>query len=222
MKTKRILALASAASMLFSTGCASMLDRDYTSVTPHTSQYWENEDTDTLRAEDYQSLVNDLMVLVDARTGSGVVRFYDYEDSPAVTADLDNACVEVKLEDPLGSWAVSYITYSVTQERTYFEAAITISYTVTKEQMDAIVNTTTSDAIGGLVADAIVDGKSGVVAHVSYLSGTADSVRADVAAALEASGKGENFTVKYYPDEGKTGDTRIIDVEWDLPAEADV
>lgn len=208
--------------MLFSTGCASMLDRDYTSVTPHTSQYWENEDTDTLRAEDYQSLVNDLMVLVDARTGSGVVRFYDYEDSPAVTADLDNACVEVKLEDPLGSWAVSYITYSVTQERTYFEAAITISYAVTKEQMDAIVNTTTSDAIGGLVADAIVDGKSGVVAHVSYLSGTAESVRADVAAALEASGKGENFTVKYYPDEGKTGDTRIIDVEWDLPAEAGV
>jgi hypothetical protein len=220
MKTKKVLAFAAAASIVFSTGCASMLNRDYASVTPHTSQYWENGNSDTLRAEDYQSLVNDLLVLVAARSSTGVVRLYDYADAPTATADLDNACVEVKLKDPLGSWAVSYINYTVTQERTYYEASVSISYAVTKEQMDAIVNTTTSDALGGLVAEAIIGGKSEIAAHVSYLNGTADTVRSDVAAALTASGKAGNFTVTYYPDEGKTGDTRIIDVKWDLPPEA--
>ena len=46
-------------------GCGDrMLERSYSSVTPHSAAYWENEDADTLRAENYQDLVNALLLLL--------------------------------------------------------------------------------------------------------------------------------------------------------------
>ena len=59
---KRILAMALLCAFLLS-GC-SMLERSYTSVQPHSSSYYESEDKSVLRAETYQDLVNDLLVLV--------------------------------------------------------------------------------------------------------------------------------------------------------------
>ena len=61
---KTLLAALLAALMLVCTGCASFLERDYSVVQPHSSTYYESEDRSVLRAESYQDLVNDLMLLL--------------------------------------------------------------------------------------------------------------------------------------------------------------
>ena len=61
-------------------GCSSILDREYSSVEEHSSKYWESEAAGTLRAESYQDIVNDLLILIGKHTESATVRLYNYKD----------------------------------------------------------------------------------------------------------------------------------------------
>ena len=58
------LALQAPLALCLLTGCASLLERSYTTVEPHSSKFWESEAADTLRAENYQDIVNDLLLLI--------------------------------------------------------------------------------------------------------------------------------------------------------------
>ena len=81
---KRILLLAAALCLLCS-GCGGgLLEREWSSVTPHSAGYWENGDKDTLRADSYQDLVNALLLLLGAHSEEGVVRIYSEEDAAAM------------------------------------------------------------------------------------------------------------------------------------------
>ena len=99
-----------AASLLL-TGCASMLTREYGSVEPHSATLVSEGDANTLRAESYQDVVNGLIYFINRGAESGSIRF-DGEE-PDVRALLDEACLEVVQEDPLGAYAVEYIKYNV-------------------------------------------------------------------------------------------------------------
>ena len=59
----RFLTLTVAVCLLL-TGCASLLEREYSTVEPHVSKFWESEAAGTLRAESYQELVNVLIYMV--------------------------------------------------------------------------------------------------------------------------------------------------------------
>ena len=60
---KRYGALLLAVVCCLLTGCASLLERDYVVVEPHSGKFWESQAADILRAEDYQDIVNDLLVI---------------------------------------------------------------------------------------------------------------------------------------------------------------
>ena len=150
MKT-RILAAAAAASLLL-TGCAGLLDRDYVSVTVHSTTPATEGDNSALRAESYQELVNILTYLVFQNMPSASIRLYESED---VQADLERACVEVAQEYPLGAYAVDYIQYHVSPILSYHEAEVQITYRRTKEQMDAIVSATGITAIRSQLESAL-------------------------------------------------------------------
>ena len=78
---KRILLLAAALCLLCS-GCGGgLLEREWSSVTPHSAGYWENGDKDTLRADSYQDAVNAILMLVANHAESGVVRCYFGSDA---------------------------------------------------------------------------------------------------------------------------------------------
>ena len=62
------------------TGCSALLERNYATVEPHSSKFWESEAAGTLRAENYQDIVNDLLILIGQHTESATVRLYNYED----------------------------------------------------------------------------------------------------------------------------------------------
>ena len=52
------------------TGCSALLERNYATVEPHSSKFWESEAAGTLRAENYQDIVNDLLILIGQHTES--------------------------------------------------------------------------------------------------------------------------------------------------------
>ena len=70
-------------SLCLLTGCASLLERTYSKVEPHSSRFWESEAADTLRAENYQDIVNDLLILIGQHTESASLRLYNFEDDLA-------------------------------------------------------------------------------------------------------------------------------------------
>ena len=165
MKT-RLLAMLCAVMVL--SGCASLLEREYSSVEPHSSKFWESEAADTLRAENYQDIVNDLLILIGRHKESATLRLYNYEDDLAVKETVEKAAIEVQQETPLGAYAVEFITSSSQQQRGYYEISIQIGYRRTTEQIQSVVNATSAEAVYSLLESALDAGGTELAVRISY------------------------------------------------------
>ena len=148
-----MLALAMAAAL---PGC-SFLERGYGSVEPHSSSYYESEAGDVLRAENYQDLVNDLLVLIGDHAAGGTIWLYPGKETLDAEQALEQACQEVQRETPMGSYAVEYMTYTVAEDnRSYSEITLSIGYRCTEAQLQAIVHATSVSALHALLTAAAV------------------------------------------------------------------
>ena len=161
---------------LLLTGCSTLLDREYSSVTPHNAAPATEGDPSTLRADSYQELVNALMYFVSTGAEEGTVRLY--VDSDRVEADLEAACLEVVQEDPLGAYAVEFIKYSLSRVVTYSQADVSITYRRTREQVDSIVQATGVTAIRGELESALSAFAPECVLRISYFDGDEEFIRA--------------------------------------------
>lgn len=215
---KRILAMALCCLTLCS-GCASMLERNYSSSSAHVD-YSGTEDSSILRAESYQALVNSLLYFVGEHVGGGIIRLYNYTGN--VEADLVRACTEVTEEDPLGSFAVRSIDYEVTRILTYYEVKFHIFYQRTavevaeiravsgqsgiRQELQRITHNRLSHST---MRTAYFTGDPALVSHLFWLS-----FYSTPAAAPQA----PEFTAVFYPEEGTQ---RILDLQirWPLTAE---
>ncbi len=211
---KRFLALVLAAlTLLTATGCASFLNRSYTEVFPHSASYYEKTDKSVLRAEGYQDLVNDVLLLVGNYAAKGTIWLYNCTLAADAEAYAERACKEVQVETPLGAYAVDYITYNVKEgTHNYFEIQLTLSYRRTKTQIGGIVNTTTTSAIPDLLTAAAGGGGAELVLRVGYFSGEEDAVRTAVAKVQNDTGHGVEtpWQVNFYPHTGSPGIVEII------------
>lgn len=208
---QKIVFLLLAAMVLLLSGCGSFLHREYSVVEPHSSDYYENEDV--LRAESYQEVVNDLLILVGEQKKEGVIWLY-LEDSNADVAELaERACREVQRETPLGAYAVDYLTYTIDNTpRNYVAVSLTIGYRRTGAQMDAIVHTTSISALPDLLAAAAQNGVTELTVKVSYFDNQEQEVRtmvADVQSKSDASEQ-EPWQVNFYPEGSNAGIIEII------------
>ena len=163
----RILSLAAAICVLCS-GCAPLLERTYSTSEPHSSKFWESEAAGTLRAESYQDIVNDLLLLIGQHREAATLRLYDFEDDLSVADALERAAAEVQQETPMGSYAVEYITSTSQSQRAYYEVAVQISYRRTLEQIQSVVNATSPEALYSLLDSALNDGKSELAVRLGY------------------------------------------------------
>ena len=166
---KRILLLAAALCLLLS-GCGgALLERSWSSVTPHSAGYWENGDRDTLRADSYQDMVNAILMLVANHAENGMVRCYFGSDAEYTELAAD-ACNEVQQETDLGSYLLDYITYAGTEERDCYELTLSFGYRRTAEEQQRIINATSTEAIPDLLRAAAAEGADDLVVRVSYFS----------------------------------------------------
>ena len=206
MKLRRLLGLLCACVTL--TGCGALLERDYATVEPHSSRFWESEAAGTLRAENYQDIVNDLLILIGQHTESATVRLYNYEDDVTVADALERATTEVQQETSMGAYAVEYITASSRSQRGYYEISIQISYRRTAEQIQAVVNATSIEALPSLLETALDEGQTELAVRIGYWGEDGQTrVEEAVAQLREDRGLTETppWTISYYPAEGPVG-----------------
>lgn len=197
-----------AAACLLLTGCASLLERDYSTVEPHVSKFWESEAAGTLRAESYQDIVNDLLILIGQHTETATLRLYNFEDDLSVSQTLERATNEVKQETAMGAYAVEFITFTSQAQRGYYEVPVQISYRRTAEQVQAVVNATSTEAVYSLLSTAVAEGRSELAVRIGYWRED-DQARVEDAMARLREELGltqtPEWSAYYYPAEGEVG-----------------
>ena len=204
------------------TGCSVVLERSYSAVQPHASQYWEDATASVLRAEDYQSLVNGLLVLVSDQTDTALVRLYGCANRTEAVQEMDRASAEVTLQDPMGAYVVDYVTYEADEGVNCYEFTVRIVYRKTPEQVRAITNATTAGAVPDLLRAAVGEGRTELAVRIGYMDRTPGEITASAASVMEENGLTEEaWSVTYYPNTGNEGDTRIVEFIWQPPQAAD-
>ena len=162
-----MLALLLAAALSLS-GCAAMLERSHVSSTAHVDYAVEADDESILRAETYQGLVNSLRYFIDEHRGGGVIRLYNYTGD--VETDLAAARDEV-LQEPVGAFAVGTLSYDSTRILTYYEVKLTINYTRTAREVEAIPEVFGLSGVQQELSRLIAERQRSVVFMASYFSG---------------------------------------------------
>jgi len=204
----KIFALALSLVLLLLAGCAPLLQREYSTAEPHSSKFWESEAAGTLRAENYQDIVNDLLLLISQHTEAATLRLYNYADEVTVTSTVERATAEILQETPLGAYAVEYITSTSQAQKGYYEIAIQISYRRSAEQVQALVNATSPEAVYALLETALNENKTELAVRVGYWGVTGqEQVETAMAQLREDRGLTESkpWLVQYYPAEGPVG-----------------
>ena len=188
------------------TGCASLLERQYSSVEPHSSKFWESEAAGTLRAETYSDVVNDLLLLIGQHRENATLRIYNTEPDGAEM--LEKAAVEMQQETALGSYAVAYITFSSQTQRGYDEAKIQIGYRRTAEQIQAIVNATSPAAVYSLLETALEEGRTELVVRIGYWGQNGQEQVEEAVSRLWEERNLFSYSawpISYYPPDGPVG-----------------
>lgn len=205
---KKLKITAALCALLLLTGCASLLERQYSTVEPHSSKFWESEAADTLRAENHQDLVNDLLLLIGQHTESATIRLYNFKDDMTVAETLEQATTEIQQETPMGAYAVEFITSSSQAQRGYYEVSVQISYRRTAEQIQAVVNATSTEALSSLLETALDNGETELAVRIGYWRAGDRERVAEIAAQLrEERGLADTppWGVYYYPAEETAG-----------------
>ena len=199
------------------TGCSALLERTYSTAEPHSSKFWESEAAGTLRAETYQDVVNDLLLLIGQHRETATLRLYDFESDIAVADTLERATTEVQQETPLGAYAVEYITSSSHVQRGYYEVAVRIGYRRTLEQLQAVVNATSPEALYSLLSDALDQEKTELAVRMGYWGTDGETRVGDAIAQLREERELTEtvpWVVSYYPAGENPG---LIEVLLDPP-----
>ena len=160
------------------TGCGDFLDREWYEVKDHSPTYYEGEGRDVLRADTYQDLVNNILILVGNRAESGTIWLYYAQEGLDAAEAAEKASREVEKDTPMGSYAVSYIQYTVDDTaRNYSEIVVTIGYKRTEKEIINMVHATNVSALHDLLSDAAAEGKTSLVVQLSAFEGQSYQVR---------------------------------------------
>ena len=200
--------IAALLSLCLLTGCASLLEREYSTVEPHSSKFWESEAAGTLRAENYQDIVNDLLLAIGQHREAVTLRLYDFGDDLAVAETLEQATTEILQETPMGAYAVEYITSSRQSQRGYYEVSVQISYRRTAEQTQSVVNATSTEALYSLLETALNEERTELAVRIGYWGENSRTRVEEIVAQIRVDRELTEepaWLVNYYPAEGTVG-----------------
>ncbi len=188
--------------LLALSGCARLVTQEYETVQPHAEQPSTLEDEDALTCQNYLSLKNAILSLVRGGVEDGVIRTRDY--SGDVEEDLNAASYEVSKLDPLGAYAIEYMTHDCTQIVSYYEIRIHITFRRTVEQIQSIRRVDSSTALSELIDQALADYAPELTLRLSAYDGrdlgalVRDYYAENPATAMEL----PELTVNIYPESG--------------------
>ena len=192
------------------TGCGDFLDREWYEVKDHSPTYYEGEGRDVLRADTYQDLVNNILILVGNHAESGTIWLYYAQEGLDAAEAAEKASREVEKDTPMGSYAVSYIQYTVDDTaRNYSEIVVSIGYKRTEKEIINMVHATNVSALHDLLSDAAAEGKTSLVVQLSAFEGQSYQVQQTVYQVQSAMG-GSGWVTNFYPNAANAGVVEIL------------
>lgn len=162
---KLLLSLVLVSGLVLS-GCSTLLERDYLSVTKHPQNPTLEADTNIAWVENYQELVTAILYQVRNHQEVGIIRLRNYVGDSNV--DVPRACQEISHEEPIGAYGVNRIRYSLEPAVLYQEATVTVEYRRTKDQQEQVLNVTGTSAIRTRLQQGLQAYASEVVMQINY------------------------------------------------------
>ena len=209
MKKRLLAGLLSGCIVL--SGCASMLERDYVSVSAHSSTKTDVGTSSILRVENYPELVNSLIYFITNAEDQGVIRLY--MDAASAEEMLYSARQEIMTEYPPAVYAVESISFHTDALVTYAETDVSFTYRRSPQQVASIVTANGLSAVRNVLSSAMKGFAGECVLNINYFDQDEAFIRSLIrqayysapAAALEY----PEVEVNIYPDSGRQ---RIVEV----------
>lgn len=148
---RKLLGLVLIFSMLC--GCSLWGGRQYVSVKPHDEGYEINIDSSAITVSSYLGLKNAILDFVSEGIEDGVIRVESY--SGEITEDLEEAVYEIWRSDPLGAYAVDFMTYDCAKIVSQYEIHIHNTFRRTAEELSSIVYASNMDVAQLRIKDAL-------------------------------------------------------------------
>lgn len=197
--------------LLILTGCTSLAPAAYVSVTPHAGSGEQSGDHDAVTAESYLSLKNAILGFVREGQAEGTIHVTSYDGD--VESDLAEAAYEVSKLDPLGAYAVDYMTHECTLIVSYYEIRIHITFRRTAAEIAAIETIATQPQLETRLQKAVDAYSSRLTLRLS--SYRDQDIPAMVEEYCEANPRTvmetPQMTVSVYPD---SGSVRIVEIDF--------
>ncbi|MCL2081476.1 MAG: hypothetical protein FWH16_05180, partial [Oscillospiraceae bacterium] len=105
----------SAVIIVLLSSCSRLLENEYRSVTPLEEPAYEpfGDNTASLRVSNYSELKIAVLRFVRNGNAEGRVRLRSYSGN--ARSDVDKVCLEVMRNEPIGAYALEYLTSGMTQ-----------------------------------------------------------------------------------------------------------
>lgn len=159
-------------------GCTALLERSYSIAEPYTDRYWDSGAEDTLRAENYQDLVNSMLMLIEQGAEEGVIRCYgEASEYSAILSARD----EVRWETTLGAYLLRNLRFTFENGTSYSTIACSMDYRADAEDVSAIMTLSDSQSLVDLLRLAVREEHKKLTARFAY-----DTPREEVDAAVES------------------------------------
>lgn len=120
------------------TACVRLLPpTQYVRISPHSDPKSTATDTDEpVTVKDYASLKRAIRSFVQNGIEHGIIRIYSYPGN--VEEDVPKAAYEIAREDPVGAYAIDYLTHDCSMFVSYYEVHIDMTFRTCLEPLNQI------------------------------------------------------------------------------------
>ena len=150
---------------LLLSGC-SYPQTEYLSITQHDEQYDIDESNNALVVDNFMGLKNAIASFVEKHDTYGIIRVYNYADGD-VPADLETAIYDVCRNDPMGVYAVDYMTHDCSMITSYYEIHIYTTFKKTAEEVASVIRLGGMSGLRSPMTEALSETKDTFVVRVS-------------------------------------------------------
>ena len=197
--------------------CSRFIPAEYTQTQPHSTDAARTEAPPALTASGFFELKNAILTLVETGTEHGTIRVTSYDGD--LEADLPRAAYQVAREDPVGDYAIDYITHDATLIVSYYEIHIDITFRAMRTPLNEIEHVTGVEETRRMVQEALKNYDDHLTLYCVFnLSPDyTQIVQSYCAEHLRDHAAVPELTVTYFP---ATGRSRIVELTFGYPADA--
>ena len=203
-------------------GCARLAEGEYQVVTDHVETSMNPETTGRVyEVHTYSGLKRAIQDLVNTGVEDGIVRAAEY--SGIVRDDVSKACLEVARSTPMGTYAVDYMTHSVTRILSYDEVSIHIQYKLSRKEIADVRSVTSLVDFFARIDEGLDSGSEYLALQVVTLSINDRTIKSHVSGYYQQHPDSllslPDVSVSFYPSEDYVQKIITLTLDYHTPPE---